>query len=96
MLRIVDPKGDSKRPWGALISDIQSALEHPDARACAYGPKTETGQFLAEAATHFRYVKNAWRDVATHELKSYDREKAEEILYHTRSFVEHLAQRVHE
>ena len=56
----------------------------------------EDEQFYSEAALHFRFIKNAWRNYAVHGHDTYDRHEAYEILTHVRSFMDHLALRLKE
>jgi hypothetical protein len=52
--------------------------------------------FFSEAATHFRVVKNAWRNHTMHKREVFDEERARGILQSTADFMRHLASRLSE
>lgn len=52
--------------------------------------------FYSEAATHFRFIKNAWRNYAVHLHEHYNQERSRMILDHVGEFMRHLATRLGE
>ena len=58
--------------------------------------KDQDESYYAEAATHFRLVKNAWRNHAAHAKVKYLPEEAAEIFQSVKSFMRHLAKRLGE
>ncbi len=56
----------------------------------------EDQQFYSEAALHFRFLKNAWRNHAVHGHDTYDNREAREIMTHVRSFIDQLSQKLTE
>jgi hypothetical protein len=73
--------------WNTLLNQIEAKTRETTKRT--HGDETE--QWAAEAATHLRFVKNAWRNHAAHALSTYDEERAVAIFESTRSFMQHLA-----
>jgi hypothetical protein len=59
-----------------------------------HGPVAE--QWAAEAATHLRFIKNAWRNHAMHPRQVYDEERAVAIFENSRSFMQHLSENLTE
>lgn len=53
-------------------------------------------QFYSEAALHFRFVKNAWRNHAVHGRDTYDGRETREIMTHVRSFMDQLSHKLTE
>jgi hypothetical protein len=53
-------------------------------------------QFYSEAASHFRLLKNAWRNHAMHARIRYDDAQAETIFLNVRAVMKHLATRLSE
>lgn len=73
--------------WGRLLGEIEKAIpvyrrDHPD---------DPISDLCAEAAIHFRLLKDAWRDHTMHARKLYSPTKAKEILDHTIGVIEDLA-----
>jgi hypothetical protein len=76
-----------KENWNALLDQIERVI--PTISKSAHGADAE--QWFAEAATHFRFIKNAWRNHAMHVNERYTEDEAETILQHTKAFMQHLA-----
>lgn len=76
--------------WGPIIDRIETAINN-----ARQGKLTSERRSLldayADAATHFRFLKDAWRNHAMHQRQNYDRDKAEDILRHVSQFLEQLA-----
>lgn len=81
--------------WGRAIQDIENEIKSRSVRT--HGQQWKTDEpFYSEAATHFRMVKNAWRNHTMHGKNQYDEERAGDILRSVSSFMRHLAQRLKE
>ena len=52
--------------------------------------------FHSQAASQFRYFKDAWRNHVAHMRTDYDRDSAHSILIHTTQFMEHLSGQLEE
>lgn len=75
------------RNWNSLLNEIE-------AKARTIGKGThgaDEAQWAAEAATHLRFIKNAWRNHAMHPLEKYDEERASAIYDNAAAFMRHLA-----
>lgn len=53
-------------------------------------------QFYSEAATHFRFFKNAWRNHTMHIKERYDEKRARTIIIGVADFMAHLSSRIRE
>lgn len=76
--------------WNQVINQIEMRTREVGRRT--HGAEAE--QWAAEAATHLRFVKNAWRNHAMHHLEKYDEERAVRIFDSCRDFMQHLAKKV--
>jgi hypothetical protein len=81
-----------KEQWNQIIDQIESKIEEIKKRT--HGGADE--QWYSEAATHFRFIKNAWRNYAQHLHERYDEERALEIYDSVRAFMRQLATRLSE
>lgn len=73
----------------AKIVDMRKALPKGDLR-------DDLVTFHAQAASQFRYFKDAWRNHVAHMRDVYDRDMAHSIMTHTKDFMEHLSTRLNE
>ncbi|ATW02788.1 hypothetical protein CHN51_04025 [Sphingorhabdus sp. YGSMI21] len=83
---------EPEQNWNAVLEQVQSKLK-------AISKKTDgkaEEQWASEVGTHFRFLKNAFRNQAMHPLARYDEEAAIEIFDSTKSFFRHLATRLSE
>jgi hypothetical protein len=78
--------------WNQIIHQIEAKIR--EIKKGTHG--TDNEQWYSEAASHFRLIKNAWRNHATHCRISYDEEKAQEIFESVRSFMRHLSTKIAE
>ena len=85
----VDPQND----WGKYLSEIEHELQN---RLKASKARTPEEQFYAEAQITFDGVRRAWRNPTMHVDRTYSPERAEEILLSVRSFMRHLATKLHD
>jgi HEPN domain-containing protein len=79
--------------WGKYLSKIDEELQ---TRMKASGSRTTDEQFYAEAQLTCDSVRRAWRNPTMHVDKTYTEERAEEILIAVRSFMRHLATKLHD
>lgn len=86
-----------KEQWHNKIDQIEVSIEllkerkHPTKVATK-----EEIKWYSDAATHFRYIKDAWRNHAAHGKDRYDEERARRIYDNVRSFMVSLAERLSE
>jgi hypothetical protein len=79
--------------WGAYLRKIETELDN---RVKMSGARSPDEQFYAEAAVNFDRMRRAWRNPTMHPDKTYSPERAEEILSSIKSFMAHLAIKLHE
>lgn len=79
--------------WGRYLKAIDDELT---SRMKLAGARTPDEQFYAEARAAFDDMRRAWRNPTMHVDKVYSSARAEEILISVRSFMRHLATKVHE
>jgi hypothetical protein len=78
---------EADKNWNAVLNQIEVKVR--ETGKLSHGKDAE--QWAAEAATHLRFIKNAWRNHAMHPLEKYDEERAVAIFDNARSFMLHLA-----
>lgn len=72
--------------WNTMLNQIEAQTRQ---RREARDPVAE--QWMAEAATQFRFIKNAWRNHAMHARATYDDVPAREIYNSVSGFLRQLA-----
>jgi hypothetical protein len=83
-------KKATTKEWARLIDEIQSRVGKT--LVSASGPRQKArAHFYAEAAAELRYFKDAWRNYVAHAKESYDDATAEVVLWHVKTFMNHLA-----
>lgn len=83
---------DSGENWNKILNEIEANLRGVSKKS----EGAEAERWAAEAGTHFRFIKNAFRNHAMHPNEHYDEERAVLIYDNTRSFMRHLATRLSE
>ncbi|KQO49970.1 hypothetical protein [Methylobacterium sp. Leaf85] len=78
--------------WNKSLNEIEAKLRGISKRD--HGVDEE--RWAAEAASHFRAFKNAWRNHAMHARSFYDQERATEIFEAVRALLRHLATKLPE
>ena len=78
--------------WNKSLNEIEGKLRAVSKRD--HGATEE--QWAAEAASHFRSIKNAWRNHVMHGRSFYDEDRATEILEAVRALMRSLASRLAE
>lgn len=81
------------RDWGKYVTEIAAELER---RFKASGARTPDEQFYAETHVTFDAMRRAWRNPSMHCDKTYTVDHATDIFNAARSFMKHLATRLHE
>jgi hypothetical protein len=81
--------------WGTIIDQIEKAIKEVSKKT--HGDDWKQDQkFFSEAATHFRMLKDAWRNHAMHARERYSPDQAEVIFISVRAFMQQLATRLSE
>lgn len=76
-----------KEQWGQILDQIEKKIREINRSSHS---KIEE-QFYSEAASHFRLIKNAWRNHSQHLSAVYDEEQCETIYNNVRAFMVHLS-----
>ncbi|WP_139372896.1 hypothetical protein [Nitrobacter vulgaris] len=79
--------------WGSYLREIDRELER---RIKASGARSPDEQFFAEASKNIDDMRRAYRNPTMHPDKSYSVERANDILQSVRSFMRHLATKLHD
>jgi hypothetical protein len=80
--------------WHAVIQGIEDGI---DALRNKHGLTAQDRadiSFYSEAASEFRYFKDAWRNHVSHERGNYDDKDAPRVYNHVRDFMQHIAKGV--
>ena len=62
--------------WNTTLNVLETEIRSRDKKTLGEKWREEDEQFFAEAATHFRLIKNAWRNHAAHAKAKYTDEEA--------------------
>jgi hypothetical protein len=79
--------------WGSYLREIDKELA---TRIKASGARSADEQFYAAAAASLDNMRRAYRNPTMHPEKTYSSDRAEEILQSVKSFMIHLATKLHE
>ena len=84
--------------WAPAIDQIESGIRKmsSDPNWTAQPDWKDQQEFYSQAASHFRILKDAWRNYTAHARGKYDDREASDIVVGIRSFMEKLATRLHE
>jgi hypothetical protein len=82
--------------WGDIIRKIEEKITPYAALPRGDSQRERYDHLYAGAASHFRYLKDGWRNHVAHMREVYDRDKANTALTHVRDFMESLSTRLHE
>jgi len=84
--------------WGPAIEQIQCKVNNmnQDPVWKALPDWKEQQRFYSQAASHFAVLKNAWRNYTMHSRSIYTEKQAEQIFESVKSFMQVLAERLHE
>ena len=86
----------TRKGWDAILNQLEKEIRLRSTETSDAKWKNEGEQFFAQAATHFRMIKDAWRNHAMHGRDKYTEEEAEVIYGSVRSFMRHLSERLSE
>lgn len=89
------PDAMRQENWKNIIDQIESKIREMEALP-KNAEKSAKIQVLSEAATQFRYFKDAWRNHVAHSHASYDNHSGQRVWTHVKEFMEHLAAHVEE
>jgi hypothetical protein len=82
--------------WQTIIESIESQIRDFGNNWKASPTKTEWMNFYSEAARHFFFLKDAWRNHVSHNRVTYDATSAKGAIEHIRDFMNHLSSRLGE
>ena len=85
-----------RKGWEMVLNKLQKEIEARSINPPDDKWKEENEPFFSEAASHFRIIKNAWRNHAAHGRDKYTEQEAEDIYRSVRSFMHHLSERLSE
>ena len=92
-LGLTFPNSIDVESWGTIIERIESEI-----RKLSQQPKTtardEQLAFYSLMASHFFYVKEAWRNFVSHGRRHYDEREAREIVDNVRGFMSKVAESI--
>ena len=89
----LDPEAMKVENWKNIIDQIEKKIREMESLPKG-AEKSETIQFLSEAATQFRWFKDAWRNEAVHGHVYYDERDGSLIFLHISDFFRHIATEV--
>jgi len=75
--------------WEVVINNIEAAIKGISGPHAGSDWRQKQEQY-SEAALHFRYLKNAWRNHTMHARANYNLLKAKEIWHHSTDFIADL------
>jgi hypothetical protein len=84
--------GSGGANWNKQLNEIESRLR----LISKSKDGSDEEQWAAEAASHFRAIKNGWRNRAMHGQETYDEDRATQIYEAVRALLRHLAGRLAE
>jgi hypothetical protein len=81
----------SNKNWHNVIEEVEKSIRKMDS---SFGPDwKEQQKFCAQAATHFMFLKDAWRNHVMHVKNTpYDAGRAFSVFEHVRQFMQALAE----
>ena len=82
--------------WETIINQIEKAIGGIEKDPNRPIDWKDDREFYSQCASHFRVVKDAWRNYTAHARGKYTDEEAETIFINMRGFMQKLATRLHE
>jgi hypothetical protein len=84
--------------WEVILNQIESKIAgmRSDPAWKTLPDCKEQQEFYSQAASHFRTVKDAWRNYTMHSRAKYTEEEAEQIFNAVRGFMQKLAEKLSE
>ncbi len=86
----LDPEDMKREQWKNIIDQIEKKIRAMESEPKS-AEKSVKVQFLSEAATQFRWFKDAWRNDAAHAHVHYDEREGALIFLHISDFFRHIA-----
>ena len=86
----------SRKNWEQILNMMEKEIRLRSTKNPDEKWKNEDERFFTQAATHFRIIKDAWRNHAMHGRDKYTEEEAGEIYGSVNSFMRHLSERLSE
>ena len=85
-----------RKSWEMIINKLEKEIVDRSSNPPDEKWKEEDEPFFSGAASHFRIIKNAWRNHAMHGRDKYTEQEAEDIYRSVRAFMQHLSERLSE
>lgn len=82
--------------WHNVIEGIEKAVRNMGNDPHRAADWKDQQEFFSQAASHFMFLKDAWRNYTAHARGKYTDEEAETLIINVRAFVQKLATRLHE
>jgi hypothetical protein len=82
--------------WETIINQVEKAIAATDQAPNRSATWKDDREFYSQCASHFRVVKDAWRNYTAHVRGKYDEQEALDMLGNVRGFMQKLAMRLHE
>jgi hypothetical protein len=79
--------------WKNILDQVEKKIREME-KLPRSEEKVENLKFLSEAATNFRYFKDAWRNHVSHSRATYDSIDAKRVMDHVIDFMQHLAKQI--
>lgn len=76
--------------WHAVIKDVEQGIDALRNKGNLTDKDREEITFYSDAATQFRYFKDAWRNHVSHAREHYDERDADKVYGHVRDFMQHM------
>jgi len=82
--------------WETIIGHIEKAIRDIDKDQARPTDWKDQREFYSQCVSHFRVLKDAWRNYTAHARARYGSREAHEILISVRGFIQQLATRLQE
>jgi hypothetical protein len=82
--------------WHNIIEGIEKGVRNMANDPNKQPDWKDEQEFFSQAASHFMFVKDAWRNYTAHARGKYDDNEAETIFINVRGFMQKLATKLHE
>jgi len=82
--------------WETIIAQTEKAISNLDKNPKRAKNWRDDREFYSQCASHFRVMKDAWRNYTMHARGKYTEEEANDLLGNVRGFMQKLATRLHE
>jgi hypothetical protein len=82
--------------WDTIINRTEKAIGDIDKDPSRPANWKDEREFYSQCASHFRIVKDAWRNYSAHARGKYDEQEALDMLGNVRGFMQKLVTRLHE